>query len=68
MTAQTRKLEEIEKEKLRDILQTVLAEQKVLTIQLPNGDEVVIQPKAPLKGLPTLEGYVPDGWKDAIYK
>lgn len=67
MNAQTLKLEEIEKKKLKEILQTVLTKQQVLTVQLPNGDEVVIQPKPPLKPLPILEGYIPEGWKEAIY-
>ncbi len=68
MTTQTLKLEEIEKRKLKEILQTVLNENQVLTVQLPNGDEVIIQPRPPLKPLPILEGYVPEGWKEAIYK
>ena len=68
MTIQTLKLEEIEKRKLKDILQTVLNKNQVLTVQLPNGDEVIIQPRPPLKPLPILEGYVPEGWKEAIYK
>ena len=68
MTTQTLKLEEIEKKKLKEILQAVLTKQQALTVQLPNGDEVIIQPKPPLKPLPILEGYVPEGWKEAIYK
>jgi hypothetical protein len=68
MTTQTLKLEEIEKRKLKEILQSVLTNNQVLTVQLPSGEEVVIQPKPPLKPLPALEGYVPEGWKEAIYK
>jgi hypothetical protein len=68
MTTQTLKLEKIEKRKRKEILQTVLTENQVLTVQLPNGDEVVIQPKPPLKPLPILEGYVSEGWKEAFFK
>ena len=68
MTTQTLKLEEIEKKKLGEILQAVSTKKQVLTVQLPNGDEVIIQPKPPLKPLPILEGYIPEGWKEAIYE
>ena len=68
MTTQRLKLKDIEKKKLKEILQTVSTKKQVLTIQLPNGDEVIIQPKLPLKPLPALEGFVPEGWKEDIYK
>jgi hypothetical protein len=32
------------------------------------GDELKkIQPKRALEPLPVLEGFVPNGWKDAVY-
>lgn len=68
MTSQTLKLKEIEKKKLKEVFQIVLSKQMVLTVQLPDGEEVIIQPKPPLKPLPILEGYVPEGWKEAIYQ
>ena len=68
MTTQTLKLEEIEKKKIGEILQAVSTNKQVLTVQLPHGDEVIIQPKPPLKPLPILEGYIPEGWKEAIYE
>lgn len=68
MTSQTLKLKEIEKKKLKEVFQIVISKQVVLTIQSPDGEEIIIQPKQPLKKLPVLEGYVPDGWKDAIYQ
>jgi hypothetical protein len=67
MTSKTLKLRELEKKKLKEIFQIVLTHQLVLTVQLPDGEEVVIQPKPPLKPLPILEGYIPEGWKEAIY-
>ncbi len=66
MTYQASTIEEIEKKPLRDVLRSVLIERKVLAIRLPDGAEVVIQPKVPLQPLPILNGHVPNGWKEAI--
>ncbi|MBC8183080.1 hypothetical protein H8E88_18410 [candidate division KSB1 bacterium] len=67
MISQTLKLEALEKKKLKEILQAVVINQTVLTVQFPGGEEVIIQPKPPLKPLPILNGYVPKGWKEEIY-
>ena len=67
MTSKTLTLNEIEKTQLRVILQSVLTKQLLLTVRFPGGEEVIIQPKPPLKPLPVLEGSIPGGWKDAIY-
>ncbi|RMF93180.1 MAG: hypothetical protein D6736_02145 [Nitrospinota bacterium] len=67
-TSQTYTLEELKHKSFEEILQTVLTSQQALTVRLPNGTEVVIQPKPPLKPLPLLEGYIPPGWKEAIYR
>ena len=63
MISQTLKLEALEKKKLKEILQAVLTNQTVLTVQFPGGEEIIIQPKPPLKPLPILNGYIP-----AIYQ
>lgn len=63
----TSTLDELKDKSLEEIIHSVLTRQEVLTIQLPNGDEVIIQPKPELKPLPILEGYIPQGWKEAIY-
>ncbi len=68
MTSKTLKLKELETRKLKEILQVVLSTQMALTVQFPGGEEVIIQPKPTLKPLPVLEGYVPRGWKEAIYQ
>jgi hypothetical protein len=57
---------ELKQQPLEDIFESVLRYRQILTVQLTNGS-VVIQPKPQLKPLPTLEGYMPNGWKDAIY-
>ena len=67
MTSKILKLNELEKKKLREVLQIVSTNQMALIVQLPNGEEVVIQPKPVLKPLPILDGYIPGGWKEAIY-
>ena len=68
MSAQeTLKLEDLKHRSLEEILRSVSANKQVLTVRLTNGAEVIIQPKPELKPLPVLEGYVPEGWKEAIY-
>jgi hypothetical protein len=52
---------------LEEFLQTVLQKGTALTIQLPTGQAVIVQPQPPLLPLPILDGSVPEGWKDAIY-
>jgi hypothetical protein len=52
---------------LEEFLQTVLRRGTTLTVQLPTGEAVVVQPQHPLLPLPVLSGSVPEGWKDAIY-
>lgn len=63
----TKSLEELKHKSLEEVLHSVLMNQQALTVQLPDGAEVIIQPKPQLKALPILEGYVPKGWKEAIY-
>jgi hypothetical protein len=67
MTYETSTIEELENKSLKEILQSVLMDRKVLAIQLPDGAEVVIQPRPKLNPLPTLDGQIPSGWKEAIY-
>lgn len=67
MTYQASTIEELEKKSLREVLRSVLIERKVLAVRLPDGVEVVIQPKVPLQTLPVLNGHVPEGWKEAIH-
>ena len=59
--------DEIKKDSLEKVLRSVVAAREILTIRLPEGEEVTIQPKPPLEPLPVLEGFVPQGWKDAVY-
>jgi hypothetical protein len=59
-------LEDLRERTLEDVLREVLARGETLTVRLPEGGEVAIQPVLGLKPLPDLEGSVPEGWKDAI--
>ena len=52
---------------IEKVLQAVAEQQVTVTVLLPSGKEVVIEPKAGLQPLPELEGRVPEGWKDALY-
>jgi hypothetical protein len=67
LTQQTRTLEELQHKSLEEIFRSVLMNQQVLIVQFPDGAEIIIQPKPQLKPLLILEGYVPEGWKEAIY-
>jgi hypothetical protein len=67
MTRQTLTLEELKKRPLESVFQDVVEKDMAIIVQLPSGKAVSIEPKPTLKPLPELEGYIPDGWKDAIY-
>ncbi len=66
MTTRTLALDDLKDRTLEDVLRQVINQHEVLTVQLPEGETVAIQPVVPLKPLPVLEGFVPKGWKDAI--
>lgn len=51
-----------------DLLKELAQSQETLRIKLADGDYVEIKPFPKLEPLLTFEGYVPDGWKDAIYE
>ncbi|MBO1350768.1 MAG: hypothetical protein EBE86_026850 [Hormoscilla sp. GUM202] len=44
-----------------------LQQQGPIAVELTDGHQVIVQAKLELPPLPILEGYVPSGWKDAIY-
>jgi hypothetical protein len=67
MAAQTMTLEALKGQSLEGLLQQVADERVTVTVLLPDGTEVVIEPKPRLKPLPVLDGHVPAGWKDAVY-
>ncbi len=67
MTPHTSTLAELQERSLEQVLDSVLEEHEILTVRMPSGHEVVIQPKPTLEPLPVLEGCVPEGWKDAVY-
>ena len=52
-----------------DLLREVNETQESVRVVLEAGDEIEIKPATPrLKPLMQFPGYVPDGWKDAIYE
>jgi hypothetical protein len=67
MAAQTLTLEALKGQSLEELLQQVADQRVTVTVLLPDGTEVVIEPRPRLKPLPVLEGHVPAGWKDAVY-
>ena len=52
---------------IENVLQAVAEQQVIVTVLLPSGKEVIIEPKTSLQPLPELEGRIPEGWKDALY-
>jgi len=67
MSAQTLTLEAIKGISLEDLFARVLQERQILTIRVSDEQAIVIAPQEKLKPLPVLDGYIPQGWKDAIY-
>ncbi len=67
MTQRILTIEEVRERTVDELLHDVVSEREALTVVLDNGEMVVIQPAPALKPLPALEGFVPEGWKDAIY-
>jgi hypothetical protein len=67
MVTETITLEDIKRRPLEEVLREVAEGYINIVVQMPDGEEVVIEPKPRLKPLPVLEGYIPEGWKDAVY-
>ena len=67
MTERILTLEEVRERTVDELLRQVASEREAVTVVLGDGERVVIQPAPSLKPLPELEGFVPEGWKDAIY-
>ena len=68
MTNQTLGLDDLKERTLEDVLKEVAKRRVILTVRLPEGEMVTIKSTLRLKPLPVLEGFIPEGWKDAIYK
>jgi hypothetical protein len=61
-------MDEAKARPLEELLREVAERGETLRIVLDENDEVEIKLTPHLKPLITFEGYVPDGWKDAIYE
>lgn len=68
MNNRTLVLDDLKAHTVEEVLREVVRRQEVLTVRLPEGETVAIQPSPRLKPLPVLDGLVPKGWKDAIYE
>ena len=53
---------------LEELLREIDTTQVSVRVILEDGHEVEIKPAPKLKPLITYNGYVPAGWKDAIYE
>lgn len=46
----------------------LLRQNEAIAVQFPSGESLIVQVKRELTPLPVLDGYVPMGWKAAIYE
>ncbi|MGK5091738.1 hypothetical protein WDW89_06935 [Deltaproteobacteria bacterium TL4] len=53
---------------IEEIFVSISTLQKSVNVKLPDGKEVLIQSKPQLKPLPILQSYIPQGWKEGIYR
>jgi hypothetical protein len=60
-------LDQVRGRPFEDVIRDIVAQESTVTVLLPDGKAVVIEPKPRLKPLPELQGRLPEGWKDAIY-
>jgi len=67
MTEHTVTLEAVKGQSVEALLQQVVEQCVTVTVLLPDGAAVVLEPRPRLQPLPVLEGYIPAGWKDALY-
>ena len=67
MTNRTLGMDDLKERTLEDVLKEMVRRREVLTMRLSEGEMVTIKSAPNLKPLPVLEGFVPEGWKDAIY-
>ena len=60
-------MEEAKARPLEELLREVTESREPIWVVLDENDQVEIKPALRLKPLETLPGYMPEGWKDAIY-
>jgi hypothetical protein len=61
-------VQDVQGRSIDDLLNEVTQKQETLRVKMAEGEYVEITPLPKLKPLLTFEGYVPEGWKDAIYE
>ena len=66
--SRTLTIDEARSRSLEEFLREIDSTQQTVRIILEEGHEVEIKPSPKLKPLLTYNGYVPNGWKDAIYE
>ena len=67
MTERIVTLDEVRERTVDKLLHEVASEREAVTVVLGDSEGVVIQLAPSLKRLSELEGFVPEGWKDAVY-
>jgi len=59
MGAQVLTLDDVKGRTFEDVIQDILAQESIVTVLLPDGKAVVIEPKPRLQPLRALEGCLP---------
>jgi len=67
MTTRQVELDDLRGRTLEDVLTEVAKHVQILTVQLPNGEEVRIEPVRKLEPLPVFDSSIDENWKDGIY-
>ncbi len=68
MSSKIEVLEKWEQVPLGEVIARILEQEETWIIRVSEEQEITLRPQARLKPLPTLEGYVPEGWKEALYE
>ena len=61
-------VDEVRGRSVDELLQEITHSQETLRVKVAEGEFVEIKPLPKLKPLTRREGYIPTGWKDAIYE
>lgn len=57
-------IDELSEKSIKSIVEEAIENNETIVVTLESGKAVEIRP---LSDLPVFEGYVPDGWKEAVY-
>jgi hypothetical protein len=68
MDQRTEHLTREQESEIAEIVRKVVSDHRAVRLVLGGGESVLILPFGDLTPLPELDGAVPEGWKDAVYR